>query len=377
MPIKDKIVDNLIKYILIPRNEIIDQSGFIINKVGLQNEITKLREVLLSESIFIELENKISKKYKNIGKNVLYSIGKKFCYRYGLISKFPTAQNRKAHSDFSYFLVRFLESVYSSKMEHFINADEKVFRLKMWDYIVCKKNGIGLIFADGSGAGLLSYAFLDPSIEGVQIKCEGRGDKNCEIVVALPSTLKRMKLKFLIEKDMSGLEIENSYNDINAVHETEYSRTSFQNLIDSGFFTQRTGIIKHNDERFLLLESSIIYILENELKKLKGADKVLFDISFEYGKNFVKKEDKGNFEQFIMDFLGASGFGDLMILKEKGKYKIIIRYFPWTKWAEKIDFTMIRGMISGMISGFTSKNIILKKVEKDLSEGYFSVILTE
>ena len=47
MPIKDKIVGNLIKYILIPRNEIIDQSGFIINKLSLQKEITNLREILL------------------------------------------------------------------------------------------------------------------------------------------------------------------------------------------------------------------------------------------------------------------------------------------------------------------------------------------
>ena len=374
MPIKDKIVGNLIKYILIPRNEIIDQSGFIINKLSLQKEITNLREILLPESIFISLEKNIVKIYKNKGKKILYSTGKKFCYRYGLISKYPTVEDGKFYLNFVYLLVRFLEAVYSSKMEHSININKRIFRLKMWDYIVCGKNGLGLILTDGS-AGLISYAFSDPTIEGAQVKCQGRGDKNCELVCATPETLRKMKLKFISAPDLNDLELENSYNSINAVRETEYSKTSFKDLVDTGFFTQRTGIIKHNDERFLLLESSIMYILENELKKLKGAIKILFNISFNCGKEIMKKEPMKNKEKFITDFFGALGFGDVLVLKKDNKYNIIINYFPWTKWADKIDFAMLRGMISGILS--TDRKVILKKIEKDISKGYFSIYFGE
>jgi len=377
MRIKDKVVSSFIKNIIIPRNEIIDTPGFIILKISMQKEVANIRELLLPESMFAEIESEIIKKYKNKGENALYSTGKKFCFRYGLISQYPTTENIKNHSNFSYFLVRYLEAIYSSKIEHKIDYKKKIFNMKMWDYIVCRNNGIGLIFSDGAGAGLISYAFSNPNIEGVQVKCQGRGDRYCEIICAPQETLKKMKIKFLSETNMNNLELEESYNDINSIRKTEYSRTSFQDLINTRFFTQRTGIIKHNDERFLLLESSIMYILEDELKKLKSADKLLFNISFKYGKKLVEKESKENFEMFIMDFLGASGFGDILILEEKRKYKVIIRYFPWSRWVESTDFTMIRGIISGMLSRFLGKKIILKKVEKDISQGYFSVVFEE
>jgi hypothetical protein len=376
MAIKDKIVYNLIKYILIPRNEIIDKGGFIINKISAQKETTNLREVLLPESIFVLLEDEVVKKYKDAGKKVLYSAGKKFCYRYALISKHPTVKDGKSYLDFVYMFVRYLEAIYSSKMDYSINIEKKIFKLKMWDYIVCNKNGLGIVLTDGS-SGMLSYAFSNPTIEGTQIKCKGRGDRYCELICTTSDNLKRMNLKFFSESNMNNLELEDSYNDVNGFRETEFSKTSFQDLINSGFFTQRTGIIKHNDERFLLLESSIMYIIEKELKKLKDADKLLFNVSFDCGRNLARKEGKDGFEKFIVDFLGASGFGDVMVIKEKGKYKILIRYFPWTKWADEIDFSMVRGMLSGMLSEASGKKVILKKLEKDLTQGYFSLVLTE
>lgn len=33
----------------------------------------------------------------------------------------------------------------------------------------------------------------------------------------------------------------------------------------------------------------------------------------------------------------------------------------------EIDYTMFRGLLSGLISGFTGRNVLLKKVEKDLA----------
>jgi hypothetical protein len=268
-----------------------------------------------------------------------------------------------------------MESIYSSKIDYHLDLKNYIVKFILNNYVVCKTNGLGYIFTDGAIGGVWAYGIGDNNIEGVQIKCQGRCDKHCEFIAALPSVFKKLKLKFLSESNLDGLELEYSYNDINGIRETEYSKTSFKDLIDTGFFTQRTGIIKHKDERFLLLESSIMYILENELKKLKGANKILFDIAFEYGKEFMKKETAKNKERFITDFFGALGFGDVIALKKDNKYSIVINYFPWTKWADKIDYVMLRGMISGILS--TDRKVILTKIKKDISKGYFSIYFGE
>jgi len=56
----------------------------------------------------------------------------------------------------------------------------------MKDYIVCRKNGRGEIFSEGGIAGIWSYVCQDPTIEAVQIKCQGREDKWCEVIQLFP-----------------------------------------------------------------------------------------------------------------------------------------------------------------------------------------------
>ncbi|MEM5779487.1 MAG: hypothetical protein QXJ96_03675, partial [Candidatus Aenigmatarchaeota archaeon] len=59
------------------------------------------------------------------------------------------------------------------------------------------------------------------------------------------------------------------------------------------------------------------------------------------------------------------------------RYEIFVKYFPWLEWYKDIDFTMFRGMLSGVISGFTGEKVELKKVEKSVSSGYFSLFITQ
>ena len=79
----------------------------------------------------------------------------------------------------------------------------------------------------------------------------------------------------------------------------------------------------------------------------------------------------------IFRFFPALGFGDILATIKKGKYKIYVNYFPWTKWANEIDFIMFRGMLSGVIFGFTGKKVELKKYKIDLSAGYLCLIISE
>jgi len=377
MVVKDKIVTWFIRNIILSRNEIIEYPGFIFWKLSIEREVTNLREILFPEFIISELEKGIKEKYGKGGEQILYSAGKKFGYRYALICRYPSAENQKAHEEFSYFFVRYLESVCASKITHQIDYKNKKFALKAKDWIVCHENGLGYILSNGTGGGMLSYAFRDPTIEGIQTKCQGRGDDHCEIVCAPEKYFIEKKIKFLKERDLSGLELlQREYNEINQIRPTKFATNSFERLLNSGFIKQKGGVITGDGERYMLLESSLMYLLEKELKKLKGGLDVLWNVSFDFGKKLAEISKHDDPAKIIMDLFPALGFGDIWVEKDKEKYKIYVNYFPWTKWANEVDFTMFRGMLSGVISGSTGKKVELGKCEKDLSNGYLALYIS-
>ncbi len=386
MVVKDKIVTWYLKNIYIPKSEITDKSGYICEHVGGQREIF-LRELLLPETVFVELEKRMVKEIK--GKNILYSIGKRFGYRYAFASKFTTIDkvSKKIFLRYSYFLVRYIESIsYGKNLNHKVNYDKRMFNLNAKEYIICRKNGLGYILTSGGTAGIWAYMTCDPTVEGVQTKCQGRGDKKCELICAPAKVLKEKKIKFLKETDLENLEIDAEYMEINKIRPTQFARYSLKDLIDSGFFEYSKGVIHYKAERHFLCEASLMYILEKELKKLKGGGKVLFDVSFDYGKNLAEESKQelnnassssGSAESFITNYMSALGWGDILVMKKSGKYTVVSNYFPWTKWAKNIKFIMFRGMISGMLSGFLDKKITLKKLQTDFSGGFLTVIADE
>jgi len=377
MVIKDKIAIWFIKNIVLPRNEIIDTPGFLVLKFSEEYEKTNIREILLPDYLFVNIENEIVKKFKKRGRQVLYSIGKKFGYRYADITNATKLEkdSKKKFEDFCHNLVRYMESIYSSKIKHELDIKNKIAHFWFKDYIVCKENGIGLILTDGAIGGIWSFIVSDPTAEAVQRKCQGRGNRFCELISGPRKTLEKMKIKTFKENNLSNLSLENLYNRFNTVYPTNYSKTSFKSLIDSGYFTQRTGIIKHNNHRFLLIESSIMYILESNLKRLPGGNEKLFDISFDFGRKLVLEDKPEIITNYAMDLLCAFGFGDVLLTKVGNEYKISFDYFPWTKFAKSVDFSIIRGLLSGMISGFENKKIIFNKTIKDFSKGYMSLVL--
>ena len=176
---------------------------------------------------------------------------------------------------------------------------------------------------------------------------------------------------------LETLELTPEYEEFNRVRQTRWATNSLRSLIDSGFFEYRHGQVTYRGERFFLCEASFMYILERELKKIKNGLKVLWDASFSFGKKLARISGKQDPCKFIMDFFPALGFGDVLALTKRGKYEVYVNYFPWLKWWEEVDFTMFRGMLSGVISGFTGKKVELKKVEKDISGGYFSLYIRE
>ncbi|RLI99413.1 MAG: hypothetical protein DRP06_03545 [Candidatus Aenigmatarchaeota archaeon] len=375
--VKDRIVSWFIKNILLPKIEIISQPSFLL----ISSKGILLRDIAFPEHIFVEIEKKIKR-------NILYRIGKCFGYNYALNTHFETIEgiSENKFRENTYFLVRYIESIsYGKKLIYTLDYKKKVFKMKMKDYIVCSKNGLGYIIAEGLTAGFYAYATCDNTMEGVQTKCQGRGDKNCELICAPSKVLKEKKIKFLKETDLENLEIDAEYMAINKIRPTQFARYSLKDLIDSGFFEYSKGAIHYKDERHFLCEASLMYILEKELKKLKGGGKVLFDVSFDYGKSLAEESKyelnnhatSGSAESFITNYMSALGWGDVLVIKKSGKYTVISNYFPWTKWAKDIKYLMFRGMISGLLSGFLNKKITLKKFQTDFSGGFLTVIADE
>ena len=74
--VKDKVVEWFIRNILLPRNELIDNPGFIINKVTKEGGEVYLRDVFMPEQLFVKIEDRVTEQYGDEGAEALYSVGK-------------------------------------------------------------------------------------------------------------------------------------------------------------------------------------------------------------------------------------------------------------------------------------------------------------
>ncbi|MBN1860306.1 MAG: hypothetical protein JW840_02470 [Candidatus Thermoplasmatota archaeon] len=379
MSVRDKVFSWYLNNVLIPRMEEINYPGYVFADFAKCGKSNLLRELFLPESLFVNLERNIIRRFGTKGRELLYRIGKTFGYVNASLSQLPTIRevSKKDFLDQSYFLVRYIEGTWASNLTHTVNYNERVFRIDMKDYIVCPANGFGYLFSTGGIGGIWAFVCNDPNMEAVQTKCQGKGNDNCQVISADYKTLVDMgyhPLKTCVnEKVFLGRE----YSKFNRIRTTEWAKLSLRSLIDSGFFRYNHGQVEYRKERFFLCEASFMYILERELKKTKGAMDILWDTSFEFGKTLAEIAEAGDAQQFIMEFLPVLGFGDILCNRNGGKHEIYVKYFPWMRLAgSEIDFLMFRGMLSGIISQIEGRKIELKKIEKDVSKGYLSLFIS-
>jgi len=377
--IKDNIVRWFIKNVVMPRQEIIDKPGFIVCQFTEKGKETYLRELIVSESLFAQIETEFIKKFGDKGRQALYSAGKKFGYRYALISNFPTIKetSEKDFENFIYMFMRYIETMWSSGISHSIDFKTKEYDVKLNDYIICRKNGIGHFMLEGCVSGYWEFCIDDETVEGIQIKCTGRGDDYCELICAPYKVLSEKRLNVIKEKSLENLELGKNYRTINAIRNTVYAKRSFQYLVNAGFFKHSGGVVIFGDERYFGCEASIIYLLEDEIKKLKNGENILFDVCFKFGKKLVEEQRDKVSKDFIMDYMSALGWGDILIKKKEGKNMAISNLFPWTKFSKDCNFVVYKGLLSGLLSGFLGNHILLKKVETHLSSEGFAVIVSE
>ncbi len=369
MPVKDKIVTWYIQNILIPKREIIDNPGFIITTFTEDNQTTYLRDLFLPEELFVMIENEMIRMYGETGKQTLYSIGKKFSYQYAGMSRFPTINDVKKEKfeEFAYLFIRFIEGTYAKKAQHEIDIENKLFKITLGDYIICRNNGHGYIMTSGSSAGTWSYEMQDKSIEGCQVKCQGRNDTNCYVLCGPVDEIKKQCEEVFIEKDLQKIEYDESFRVLNKIRTTNYSKNSLKDLLDNGFLEYKRGRLTYNKKRFFLCDAHLLYILEEEISRLDKGEENLFDICFNYGKKLRQLYGDDDFERFITDFFPALGFGDIFLL-EKNKYKIGGLFYPWTIFSEKSKYIVFRGIMSGLLSDSLKEKVEFKNFEIDLSD---------
>ncbi|MFH7917709.1 MAG: hypothetical protein QW631_00130 [Candidatus Aenigmatarchaeota archaeon] len=378
MVLRDKLVGWFIRNVILPKTAIIDKPGFVVAQFSKESEILYLRQICLPEMLFSNIEIELINEANKRGEELLYQTGKKFGYIYASISQFPTRSFKiKDFVRFAHILVKHIECVWAKRITHNINIKVPIFIMRMKEYIICRKNGAGHLLSTGGVAGIWAYACEDQSIEAIQIKCQGRGDKECEVIAAPYKTLVRMGYKPIRCRKLEKAELSREYKIFNEIRPTSWARNSLKSLIDAGFFDYKHGQVTYHRERFFLCEASFMYILEKELKKIKNGLKILWDCSFDFGKRLAEISGKQEPCKFIMDFFPALGFGDILASRKEGRYEIFVKYFPWLEWYKDIDFTMFRGMLSGIISGFTDRDVKLKKIVKDIRGRDFILYLTE
>lgn len=378
MAIKDKIVKWFIQNIVIPRQEIIDRPGFIVTQFSDKGKSVFLREIFLPESVILILEKQIVSKFGERGKEALYSAGKMFGYSYAARSFFPkiTVSTPNEFENFIYMWMKYAESTTYGKIDYVFDKDARTITLNVENFMVCPQNGMGYFTTSGSFAGFWAYLMDDYSVECIQTKCKGRGDEICIGVAGRNESIQKSGKETIISKNKAPSWNEDVARNINAIRPCQFNTNSFKDLLDSGFFRYEQGLIIKGNERHFLIESSALYFLENQLLTIDKSNKILFDLSFNFGKALSDKGGK-DYEHTISTYMSALGYGDVYIINKGGKFSVRSDYFPWTPYADKINFAYFRGIISGLLSGFLGKTILLKRIKQDVSLGFLMIDASE
>ncbi len=379
MPIKDSFVGMYIKRFVIPGALVFDKPGFVDFKISGKTSIYA-RQIFYPEDFFVEFENKIIDCFGLAGRKKLYSIGKKFGYRFAQAGKFEHIKDHPGDKikDWVFIESKFVEGTYASSIENETNPLIPKTDYSLKRFTILEKTGFDYIFATGGTAGLMAWVFQDESVEVVQSKVKLVDGFYESTVTAAPYNYLKENYpssELFSETNLAGLEEDfQGYIKFNAQTETSCNK-SFQTYLDFGFFKYEKGIVKFNEHRFFLFELSGTYLLELELKK--ESDKrylgILFDTAFNTGLNIMSCFGKNPKDAF--DVLSALGWGEVMLFSSNSEeVKIIVNHFPWSRWYKEMDFTIICGFLSGLMTKIMGKKIIFKKSAVDLSKGHLSLL---
>ncbi len=374
---KDQVVSWFLRNVLLPKMEDIENPGFLVLRLSGKKGETNLREIMFPEDLLAAIEKKAVETYGDAGRQAMYSTGKKFGWEYASASNF----NRKGESSLhdieslAYNLVRYIECSYASKLEHEFDVDKELFKIRMDNYVICSKDGLGYLMGSGGISGIWAYVMQNKAVDGAETKCQGRGDSMCEVVCGPPEVLKGLGIETkLKETSLTDRKLTPEYLALNKIVKTSYATKSLKEMVSSGMFEYAHGIMKFKENRYFLLESSCAYILEQELSKLEGGEDLIFQSAFDFGKSLVTRTHQNL--SFITDYMSALGWGDVYVSLKDKAYRVISSHYPWSDYSKGSRFIIFRGLASGLLSGIVGKEIRLAKTESSLSSGSLDIIVS-
>lgn len=379
MPLKDSFVGMYLKRFVIPGALVFNKPGFVDFKISGKTSIYA-RQIFYPEDFFVDFESKIIDTFGNKGRQKLYSIGKRFGYRFAQSGKFENIKDNPGDKikNWVFITSKFIEGTYASSIENVTDPTIPKTEYTLKRFAVLEKSGYDYIFATGGTAGMMAWMFQDPSVE-VIISDLKKVDDNYE------ATLQVAPFEYLKKNYPSAelysmtnvsdlLENFQDYIKFNAQAQTSCSK-SFQTYLDFKFFDYQSGIVTFKGKRFFLFELSGTYLIELELKKEsdKRYSEILFECCFNAGKDILS--NFGGNQKDIFDVLSALGWGEVVPFSStETEIKVLINHFPWSKWYKEVDFLMMRGFLSGILSKLKGKKVIFEKPVVDLNKGHLSLL---
>jgi hypothetical protein len=384
MDIKDNFVRLYIKRFVIPRALILDVPGFVNFKISGKTPIFA-RQLLVPESLFINLERAIVEKLGEKGKSIFYSIGKKFGYSFAQLGRFENISDHPgdAVKDWIVIASKFVEGTYASEINQVIDVKNKIVDYTLKNFVICRKLGYDFFLATGGAAGVIAWLFQDKNIEGYYYDNKFLDDGNiCKVKCAPYQTLKdSFSGNIFSENNLNDLVHDPlSYLKFNQEKPLRYNK-AFSNYLDAKIFSYENGIVsynynKENKERFFLMEVSGMYLLERELKA-NGLSNIIFDVSYDCGKNLFNQFGQKD-EKSFLELMAALGWGEILILPSvNGKLNLVVNYFPWTKWYKEINFSMLSGFLSGVFSNIRGYKVRLGNPIVDINNNYLALLYNE
>ncbi len=379
MPLKDSFVGIYLKRFVIPGALVFNKPGFLDFKISGKTNVYA-RQIFYPEDFFVEFESKMVSKFGDLGRQKMYSIGKKFGYRFAQSGKFENVKDNPGDKikDWIFITSKFVEGTYASSIEHVTDVKIPKTDYSLKKFTVLEKLGYEYIFATGGTAGMMAWIFQDPTVEVVLRDVNKISDLyECTVTAAPYNYLKEnySSSELFKETNLDGL-LENfqDYVKFNAQAQTSCSK-SFQTYLDFKFFDYEGGIVRFKDKRFFLFEVSGTYILELELKNSDNKEYVdlLFECAFDTGKSILSKFGKN--QKDIFDVLSALGWGEVLPFSaSSNEVKVLVNHFPWSKWYKEVDYIIMRGFLSGIVTEITGKKIVFGKPIVDLSKGHLSLL---
>ena len=365
--IGDDIKDFFIKEFVMPNMFLSDVPGYLIGRYqDFQGETVYVRNVFLSESFFLKLEERISHTLGEEGLARLYGVGKRYGYRFCTLAHLP-----KSDVKFSVrLLYEFIEAIYADSIKTDIDLDQKVLTITAKSMVVTRMNGGGF-FVVGGSAGVWAY-FLG-EFDALECGVTHVSGEEYILICGPPGILRESRVKFYEAHGIPDIGDVELYKQLNQPPDIiPAAACNLEKLVKAHIISNDKGSLQFAfpHDRLLSTEISLPY----ELEALFGSQ-LLYEVAKEafilIGKDVPSQPDR---YAFMADMFTALGYG--IVTVEKGGSSETLRFSgtPWYSTSKDSAFPILKGAVEGFIEGQTGSAVRADYAKSEL-RGNLTVLI--